>query len=87
MISMYNDICGEGREVCVGGQGESCRERYIVRIPSHDPFPYLSSHTLPLIRKGWLQHFLSSIMTLSREGTAEGPPFDRNVKFLSKMAR
>lgn len=42
------------------------------------------------MRKGWLQHFLSSIMTLSREGMVaveEEVPLDRNTKFFSKMAR
>jgi len=42
---------------------------------------------IPAVRKGWLQHFLSSIMTLSREGTVEVGPFERNVKFFSRMAR
>ena len=48
------------------------------------------TYNVPLMRKGWLQHFLNSIMTLSREGMAVVGavlPFERNMKFLSRMAR
>lgn len=43
---------------------------------------------LPLIKKGWLQHFLSSIIVLSRDGMLLPLPPDlvRKVKFFSKMA-
>ena len=43
---------------------------------------------LPLIKKGWLQHFLSSIIVLSRDGMLLplAPDLVRKVKFFSKMA-
>ena len=50
---------------------------------------HISIHgEVPLIKKGWLQHFLSSIIVLSREGMLLPLPPDlaRKVKFFSKMA-
>lgn len=43
---------------------------------------------VPLIKKGWLQHFLSSIIVLSRDGMLLPllPDLARKVKFFSKMA-
>lgn len=43
---------------------------------------------IPLMRKGWLQHFLSSIIVFIKFGRllVELAPFWRNEKFLSRIA-
>lgn len=60
-----------------------------VCMPSTRVSVRAASVTVPWMRKGWLQHFLSSIMTLSRLGTVVvvEEPFERKVKFFSRMAR